>query len=179
MRKKILLFLRGDFTPIFSKNFLNLRPQFLKAATVQPYGQAAFFRDCARFWFLNPKILNLPLFYLFGSFKIFGFRRFGWLFPFFKKISFLDILGPPYCGIGVTIRIGQEMLCLPYAGFFVRVKEKKKNIYFKLSNLRNTVFDQKSPFHSVSESLGVAQMLQTKEKKTTILVYYIGFKLGG
>jgi len=29
----------------------------------------------------------------------------------------LGILGPPYCGIGATIRIGQEMLCLPYAGF--------------------------------------------------------------
>ena len=38
--------------------------------------------------------------------------------PFFKKIGFLGILGPPYCGIGATIRIGREMLCLPYAGFF-------------------------------------------------------------
>ena len=38
-------------------------------------------------------------------------------FPFFKKIGFLCILGPPYCGIGATIRIGREMLCLPYAGF--------------------------------------------------------------
>ena len=27
-------------------------------------------------------------------------------------------LGPPSYGIGVTIRIGREMLCLPYAGFF-------------------------------------------------------------
>ena len=32
---------------------------------------------------------------------------------------FLGILGPPYCGIGATIRIGREMLCLPYAGFFL------------------------------------------------------------
>ena len=38
-------------------------------------------------------------------------------FPFFKKIGFSGILGPPYSGIGVTIRIGREMLCLPYAGF--------------------------------------------------------------
>ena len=30
----------------------------------------------------------------------------------------MGILGPPYCGIGATIRIGREMLCLPYAGFF-------------------------------------------------------------
>ena len=37
---------------------------------------------------------------------------------FFKKIGFLAILGPP-SGIGATIRIGQEMLCLPYEGFFV------------------------------------------------------------
>jgi hypothetical protein len=29
----------------------------------------------------------------------------------------LGILGPHYCGIGATIRIGREMLCLPYAGF--------------------------------------------------------------
>ena len=39
-------------------------------------------------------------------------------FQFFKKMGFLGILGPPYCGIGATIRIGREMLCLPYAGFF-------------------------------------------------------------
>ena len=39
-------------------------------------------------------------------------------FPFFKKIWFSAILGPSYCGIGATIRIGQEMLCIPYAGFF-------------------------------------------------------------
>ena len=31
----------------------------------------------------------------------------------------MGILGPPYCGIGATIRIGREMLCLPYAGFFI------------------------------------------------------------
>ena len=36
-----------------------------------------------------------------------------------KQIVFLSILGPPYCGIGATIRIGREMLCLPYAGFFL------------------------------------------------------------
>ena len=39
-------------------------------------------------------------------------------FPFFKQIWFSGILGPPYCGIGATILIGREMLCLPYAGFF-------------------------------------------------------------
>ena len=31
---------------------------------------------------------------------------------------FLGILVPPNCGIGATICIGREMLCLPYAGFF-------------------------------------------------------------
>ena len=40
-------------------------------------------------------------------------------FSFFKKIGFLGILGPPYCGIGAPIRIGREMLCLPHAGFFL------------------------------------------------------------
>ena len=32
-------------------------------------------------------------------------------------MGILGILGPPYCGIGATIRIGREILCLPYAGF--------------------------------------------------------------
>ena len=44
-------------------------------------------------------------------------------FAFFKKIGFLCIFGPPYCGIGATIRVGREMLCLPYAGFFFSVSE--------------------------------------------------------
>ena len=39
---------------------------------------------------------------------------------FSKKLGFLGIFGQPYCGIGATIRIGREMLCLPYAGFFTR-----------------------------------------------------------
>ena len=42
-------------------------------------------------------------------------------FRFSKKKGFLGILGPSYCGIGATIRIGREMLCLPYAGFFFKV----------------------------------------------------------
>ena len=33
-------------------------------------------------------------------------------------------LGPPSYGIGATIRIGREMLCLPYAGFFRYFKRK-------------------------------------------------------
>ena len=37
----------------------------------------------------------------------------------FVCLFFTGILGPPYCGIGATIRIGREMLCLPYAGFFL------------------------------------------------------------
>ena len=41
------------------------------------------------------------------------------IFSVFQKIWFWGILGPPYCGIGATIRIGREMLCLPYAGFLL------------------------------------------------------------
>ena len=44
----------------------------------------------------------------------------------FKKPVFLGILGPPYCGIGATIRICQEMLCFPYAGFFLELEELEK-----------------------------------------------------
>ena len=40
------------------------------------------------------------------------------MFSVFKKIGFLGILGPPYCGIGATSRIGREILCLMYVGFF-------------------------------------------------------------
>ena len=52
-------------------------------------------------------------------------RRF-WVFLFWIKFfcfkiffSFLCILGPPYCGIGATIRIGWDIRCLPSAGFFI------------------------------------------------------------
>ena len=34
-----------------------------------------------------------------------------------KKKEFWGILGLPYCDIGATIRIGREVLCLPYADF--------------------------------------------------------------
>ena len=46
------------------------------------------------------------------SLDVFEFFCFGLFFPFFKKIGFLGILG-----IGATICIGREILCLPYAGF--------------------------------------------------------------
>ena len=51
---------------------------------------------------------------------VFEFLCFWCFFPFFKKIGFWGILGPPYYGIGATIRIGREMLCLPYVEFFSR-----------------------------------------------------------
>ena len=41
------------------------------------------------------------------------------IFSVKKKNGFLGILGPPYGGIGATIRIGREILCLPCAGFFL------------------------------------------------------------
>ena len=53
--------------------------------------------------------------------RCFEFLRYGWFFPFFQKIGYLGILGPPYCGIGATICIGQEMLCLLYAIFFLEI----------------------------------------------------------
>ena len=39
----------------------------------------------------------------------------------------MGILGPPYCGIGATIRIGREMLCLPYAGFLLDLLDFMKS----------------------------------------------------
>ena len=57
---------------------------------------------------------------------VFECLRFGWSLPLKKKKGFLGILGPPYRGIGATISIGREMICLPYAGFFVKIF----NLYF-------------------------------------------------
>ena len=62
------------------------------------------------------------------------------IFSIFQKIwDFLGILGPPYCGTGATIRIGQEMLCLPYAGFFI--KRNKKTILFQMLMTAEPVYN--------------------------------------
>ena len=59
---------------------------------------------------------NLKLCHISRRFSVFLFWIFFLLFFFFW---FLCILGPPYCGIGATIHIGQETWCHPYAGFFL------------------------------------------------------------
>ena len=53
------------------------------------------------------------------------------IFSVFKKFGFSAILGPPYCGIGATILIGREMLCLPYAGFLCKLLMVHYSDYFK------------------------------------------------
>ena len=58
------------------------------------------------------------------------------IFRFFKKIGFLGILDPPSYGIGATIRIGQEMICLPYAGFFGIFR-----ILYKIGSINISVFN--------------------------------------
>ena len=50
---------------------------------------------------------------------------FWMIFSVFQKFGFLGILGLPYCGIGATIQIGREILCLLYAEFF-----KTQSIHF-------------------------------------------------
>ena len=42
-------------------------------------------------------------------------------FAFWMIFFVLGILGPPYRGIGATIRIGRDILCLPYAEFFLMI----------------------------------------------------------
>ena len=75
----------------------------------------------------------------FRFFKKIGF--WGILCPtkhsvFQKKSGFLGIPCPPSYGIGGTIRIGQEMLCLPYAGFFfILITLSCLGIIFKMSCL--------------------------------------------
>ena len=91
------------------------------------------------------RIANFVIFLDVSEFLRFWF----FFFVFQKKIRFLGILGPPSYGISATIRIGREMLCLPYAGFFcfklagnARNQSKrhagKKEKYFKLGY--NTFF---------------------------------------
>ena len=72
----------GDFLPAelgINMNLIEYEgrwPRVCKNATVGPYGRAQFFRDCARFRLLNPKMHNLPLFYLFWisfQFPLVGF----------------------------------------------------------------------------------------------------------
>ena len=63
-------------------------------------------------------------------------------FNFSKKIKFWGILGPPYCGIGATIPIGQEMLCLPYAEFFSLLQMNRfvhKNTLIRESRMNDLV----------------------------------------
>ena len=47
------------------------------------------------------------------------------IFSVFQKKMVFCILGPPYCGMGATIGIGREILCLPYAEFFLLTFENK------------------------------------------------------
>ena len=56
------------------------------------------------------------------------------LFPFLEKIRVWGILGTPYCGIGATVQIGQDMLCLPYAGFLVFYMNNGSTVKKFLSN---------------------------------------------
>ena len=65
-----------------------------------------------------------------------SFLRFGWFFPFFKKNGFWGILGPPSYGIGAIIRSGREMLCFPYAGFFIFVHFLYTSAYSKSHTTR-------------------------------------------
>ena len=53
-------------------------------------------------------------------------------FHFYLFFWFLCILGPPYCGISATIRIGREIRCLPYAGFL-------HSVFFWFWSLRSSL----------------------------------------
>ena len=52
------------------------------------------------------------------------------------------MLGPPSYGIGATIRIGREMLCLPYAGFLYNFT--KEYIYMRRLQTQ-TLLDETPP----------------------------------
>ena len=54
----------------------------------------------------------------------------------FSNLGFWVYLGPPYCGICATIRIGREMPCLPYAGFL----KTNSNFYRKFPSIPSLPF---------------------------------------
>ena len=92
----------------------------------------------------------------FGIFlDVFEFLRFGWVFPFFKKIGFRGILGPPSYGIGATIRIGREMLCLPYAGFFANKAKQVFHPFIQFSSQVELYSHLQLNFQRDSITLGV------------------------
>ena len=49
---------------------------------------------------------------------IFSVKKKNWVWGYY---------GPPYYGIGATIRIGREVLCLPYAGFLLDLLDFMKS----------------------------------------------------
>ena len=68
------------------------------------------------------------------SLNIFQFLSFGLFFPFSPLFFwFLSILGPPYWGIGATIRIGREIRCLLHAGFLFTNSELQCFVWLKYS----------------------------------------------
>jgi hypothetical protein len=90
---RFLVFFNGLFAPTSQSQMSNI------------------FRDSESLGKSNGKKWSNIWTFLFGS---------GLKFPCKKKVFFFCwfCLGPPSYGIGATIRIGREMLCLPYAGFF-------------------------------------------------------------
>ena len=56
------------------------------------------------------------------------------IFSVFFLNGFWGILGSPSYGIGATIRISREMLCVQYAGFFYdRLMKSGKNLVFAMT----------------------------------------------
>ena len=91
-------------------------------------------------------------------------------FCFSKKIGFWGILGSPSYGIGATIRIGREMLCLPYAGFLKKEKH---------STLKKTNFVCTKGKHGFclgqAFNVGVELNPKEKDKKATGLILFKHF----
>ena len=81
------------------------------------------------------------------------------IFSIKKKIGFLDILGPPSYGIGATIRIGREMLCLPYAVFFLIMLITTGYMKWPKINKKTVFFCQKGQQKALVKGQGPLQEL--------------------
>ena len=97
-------------------------------------------------------------------------------FLFFNKFGFLGIIGPPYCGIRATIRIGREMLCLPYAGLFTLTKESI-NLQNKVmkETKRQRVEESMSLLSLYNHIKGERKNLLQKAYNLTLLIIFANF----
>ena len=107
------------------------------------YNQKERNQEYVHYFFLITRIISQKLQSLLAYFQTFLSFCVFYFFPRFSN-NWVS----PYCGIGATIHIGREMLCLPYAGFLKKFlanpeqgyTEKSQSVRFELVLLFSSFF---------------------------------------